>query len=170
MNIVLIGYRACGKSTVGKLLAEKLKIAFLDSDLLIEENLGISIKKIVEDRGWDYFRAREKECIQKMAQTDECVIATGGGLILDEYNISLLKKTGLVIWLDTPLADIVERLREDSETDGLRPQFTKFDLTEETGIVMRERIYLYQKAADLILDTAEKSVEQVVKEIVAYLR
>lgn len=170
MNVVLIGYRACGKSTVGKLLAGKLKKSFLDTDLLIEESLGRPIKEIIAGRGWDYFRAREKESIQKLAQTKECVIATGGGVVLDEDNINLLKKTGLVIWLNTPLADIVERLREDAETNGLRPQFTNYDLAEETAMVIRERIPLYQKAADLILDTADKSVEQVVEEISAHLR
>ncbi|NTW07909.1 MAG: shikimate kinase, partial [Syntrophaceae bacterium] len=82
MNVVLIGYRACGKSTVGKLLAEKLKIAFLDTDLLIEENLGMPIKEIVASQGWDYFRAREKEAVQELAQRSECVIATGGGVVL----------------------------------------------------------------------------------------
>lgn len=169
MNVVLIGYRACGKSTIGKLLADKLKISFVDTDQLIEESLGRSVKEIITNCGWNYFRAREKENIQKLADADKCVIATGGGVVLDEDNVNLLKKTGLVIWLNAPLEDIIKRLREDSETDGLRPQFTNYDLAGETAMVLRERIPLYQKAADLVLNTVDKNIEQVIEEISTHL-
>lgn len=169
MNVVLIGYRACGKSTVGKLLADRLKIAFLDTDLLIEESLGMPIKEIVTVRGWDYFRAREKETVQKLAQKGECVIATGGGVVLDEENVGVLKKIGCVIWLKAPVADIIERLKQDEKTDNLRPQFTDGNLAEETNMVLEKRIPLYQKAADYALDTAGKIASQVVDEICAYL-
>lgn len=169
MNVVLIGYRACGKSTVGKLLAEKLKFIFLDTDSMIEDKAAMNIKKIIAGQGWDYFRAREKEAVQKLALKNKCVIATGGGVILDEDNINLLKKIGLIIWLNTPLADIVERLSEDAEKDGVRPQFTDYNLAEETAMVLKERIPLYKKAADFVLDTSEKGVEQVMEEIADYL-
>ena len=169
MNVVLIGYRACGKSTVGKLLADRLKIAFLDTDLLIEESTGMPIKEIVAGQGWDYFRAREKEAVQKLAQKGECVIATGGGVVLDEDNVALLKKIGVVVWLKAPITDIIERLKEDAKTDDLRPQFTDGNLACETAMVLEKRIPLYQKAADYVLDTAGKSVRQVEDEICAYL-
>ena len=169
MNVVLIGYRACGKSTVGKLLADRLKIAFLDTDLLIEENLGMSIKEIVASRGWSCFRAKEKEAVQKLAQKNDCVIATGGGVVLDEENIELLKKIGVVVWLNAPTADIIERLQEDAKTENLRPQFTDGNLAEETAMVLEQRIPLYQKAADYALDTAGKTASQVVDEICSYL-
>ncbi len=169
MNVVLIGYRACGKSTVGKLLAEKLKIAFLDTDLLIEENLGMPIKEIVAGHGWDYFRAREKEAVQKLVQRNDCVIATGGGVVLDEENVELLKKIGIVVWLNAPIADIIERLQEDAKTENLRPQFTNGNLACETAMVLEKRIPLYQKAADYVLNTAGKSALQAVDEICAYL-
>lgn len=169
MNVVLIGYRACGKSTVGKLLAEKLKITFLDTDLLIEENLGLPIKEIVAGQGWEFFRAREKEVVQRIAQKNECVIATGGGVVLDGKNVDLLKKIGVVIWLNAPIGDIIARLKEDAQTDYLRPQFTDGNLIEETAMVLKQRIALYRKAADFVLDTAGKSALQVVEEICANL-
>jgi shikimate kinase len=169
MNVVLIGYRACGKSTVGKLLAEKLKITFLDTDLLIEESLGMPVKEIVAGQGWGYFRAREKEVVQGLTQKSKCVMATGGGVVLDEENVDLLKKIGVVVWLKAPITDVIERLKEDAKTDDLRPQFTDGNLACETAMVLKKRIPLYQKAADYILDTAGKSVEQVVDEICAYL-
>lgn len=165
MNVVLIGYRACGKSTVGKLLAEKLKFAFLDTDLMIEENAGMTIKKIVAGHGWDYFRAGEKEVIQKLAQKNECVIATGGGAVLDEENVALLKKTGVVVWLNASLADIIERLQEDANAEDSRPKFSDYDLAEETAMVIRERLPLYRKTADFVLDTTGKSAAQVMEEI-----
>ncbi|MEQ8204188.1 MAG: shikimate kinase AroL [Smithellaceae bacterium] len=169
MNVVLIGYRACGKSTVGKMLADRLKIAFLDTDLLIEEKLGMPIKEIVAGHGWEYFRAKEKEAVQKLVQRNDCVIATGGGVVLDEENVGLLKKIGCVIWLKAPVADIIERLKQDVKTDNLRPQFTDGNLAEETTMVLEKRIPLYQKAADYALDTAGKTASQVVDEICACL-
>lgn len=169
MNVVLIGYRACGKSTVGKLLAEKMKIAFLDTDLLIEENAGKPVKEIVAGQGWDFFRSREKEAVQLLAQKNDCVIATGGGVVLDGENVDSLKKIGVVVWLDAPIGDIIARLKEDAQTDGLRPQFTDGNLIEETTLVFNQRITLYRKAADFILDTAGKSALQIVNEICARL-
>lgn len=169
MNVVLIGYRACGKSTVGKLLAEKMKISFLDTDLLIEENIGKSIKEIVAGQGWDFFRAREKEAVQQLAQKSNCVIATGGGVVLDGENVDSLKKIGVVVWLNAPIGDIIARLKDDAQTDGLRPQFTDGNLIEETALVLKQRINLYRKAADFVLDTAGKSALQIVNEICAHL-
>ncbi|PKN04297.1 MAG: shikimate kinase [Deltaproteobacteria bacterium HGW-Deltaproteobacteria-9] len=169
MKVILIGYRACGKSTVGKLLATKLKIPLWDTDLLIEESLGMPIKEIVVSQGWDFFRAREKETIQKLEQNGACVIATGGGAVLSADNIDLLKKMGFVVWLTAPLADIVERLAVDAESQGTRPQFTADSLVEETAAVLQQRIPLYEKAADYSLDTAGKSAEQVAEEISGYL-
>lgn len=169
MKVVLIGYRACGKSTVGKMLADKLKIPFWDTDLLVEEQSGQTIKDIVAARGWDFFRAREKEAVQKLAQKSSCVIATGGGVVLDPENIVVLKMMGIVVWLDTPLEDIIKRLYEDAQTDALRPQFTAGDLVCETTGILRQRIALYKEAAHFSLDTAGKNALQVAEEIYGYL-
>jgi len=170
MKVILIGYRACGKSTVGKLLAAKLKIPFRDTDLLVEESLGMPIKEIVASYGWDYFRAREKEAIQQTAHKGTCVVATGGGAVLSEENVDLLKKMGVVVWLSAPLADIVERLAADAESQETRPQFTADSLAEETATVLQQRIPLYEKAADYSLDTSGKSASQVAEDILKYLK
>ncbi len=169
MKVILVGYRACGKSTVGKLLAAKLKIPFRDSDLLVEESLGLSIKEIVAGYGWDYFRTREKEAIQQTALKGACVLATGGGAVLSEENVDLLKKMGVVIWLAAPLTDIIERLEADAEVQGTRPQFTADSLVEETTAVLQQRISLYEKAADYSQDTAGKSAPQVAENIYQHL-
>lgn len=170
MNVVLIGYRACGKSTIGKLLAVKLRYSFQDTDLLVEESLGLPIKEIVASGGWDYFRAQERGIVQQLAQKEESVIATGGGVVLSPENIDLLKKKGIVIWLDAPLQDIIERLNDDAQTDARRPQFTTGSLANETNAVLKQRTPLYQKAADFTVKTEDKSAAQVVEEIVEYLK
>ncbi len=170
MNVVLIGYRACGKSTIGKLLAAKLKYSFRDTDLLVEESLGLPIKEIVASGGWDYFRVREKEVIQELTQKEESVIATGGGVVLSPENVDLLKKMGIVIWLNAPPQDIIERLHDDAKTNALRPQFTAGSLADETTAVLKQRTPLYQKAADFTVETEGKSADQVAQEIFVYLQ
>ncbi len=170
MKVILIGYRACGKTTVGKLLAAKLKITFWDTDMLVEESLGMPIKEIVARCGWNYFRDREKDAISRLAQEGACVVATGGGAVLSEENVDLLKKMGVIVWLSAPLADVVERLAADAESQGTRPQFTADSLAEETAKVLQQRIPLYEKAADYSLDTSGKSASQVAEDILKYLK
>jgi shikimate kinase len=170
MKIVLVGYRATGKSTVGGLLAAKLKIPFWDTDLLVEESLGLPIKEIVAVNGWEYFRARETQALQKLAQEAVGVVAAGGGIVLASENMDLLKRIGVVVWLNAPLADIIDRLQNDAETDARRPQFTDGNLVQETVDMLRQRVPLYEKAADCKVYTGGKSAEQVTEEIVVYLK
>jgi len=165
MKIVLVGYRATGKSTVGRLLAAKLKIPFWDTDLLVEESLGVPIKEIIAVNGWEFFRAREKEALQKLAQEAAGVIATGGGIVLASENMDLLKRMGVVVWFNAPLEDIIDRLQNDAQIDARRPQFTDGNLVQETVDTLRRRIPLYEKAADFTVYTGGKSTEQVAEEI-----
>ena len=170
MNIVLIGYRATGKSTVGKILSAKLKIAFWDTDLMVEKNMAMPVKEIVALHGWDYFRAKEKETIKTLTQKGACVIATGGGVVLDRENVDLLKQTGLIIWLNAPGHDIIDRLKRDACNKAIRPQFTSGNIDQETADVMKRRLPLYETAADYTVNTLGKSATQVAKEIYQYLR
>jgi shikimate kinase len=170
MKIILIGYRASGKSTVGVLLARKLKIPFCDTDAQVEAAVGMPIKEMVARHGWEYFRAREKAAIKELMRKEDSVIATGGGAVLDDENVKLLKMMGKVIWLDAALPDIIGRLEADAESCARRPQFTESDLLCETTEVLKERIPLYEKAADYSLDTFGKSGTQVAEEIVEYLK
>lgn len=169
MKVYLIGYRACGKTTVGEKLAEKLNYPFLDADSLLEESLGMPIKDIVAAHGWDYFRAQEKETMCKLARKRSCVIATGGGVVLDSDNVDLMKKTGTVIWLGASVHDIIQRLKKDAKTGTQRPRFTERSLVQETMDMLRQRIPLYQKAADYAPDTADKTVMEIAEDIYHYL-
>lgn len=177
MKIVLIGYRATGKSTVGRILAEKMKIPFWDTDMMVEKILGMPIKEIVALHGWDFFRAKERETIELLTKKEDCVIATGGGVVLFRENVDLLKQnvdilkqSSVIIWLNAPLEDIIERLKRDAQKDATRPQFTPGNIVQETIDTMRERFPLYESAADHIVDTLDKDAPQVAREIYQYLR
>ena len=91
MKVVLIGYRATGKSTVGRILSAKLKIAFWDTDLMVEKSMAMPVKEIVALHGWDFFRAKEKETIKYLTQKEAWVIATGGGVVLDQRKCGFVK-------------------------------------------------------------------------------
>jgi shikimate kinase len=177
MNVVLIGYRATGKSTVGRILSAKLKIAFWDTDAMVEKNMAMPIKEIVAIHGWDYFRAKERETIKYLTQKEDGVIATGGGVVLFrenvnllKQNVDLLKQAGVIIWLNTPLQDIIDRLKKDTRNGAIRPQFTSGNIIQETIDIMRQRLPLYESAADYTVNTLNKNAEEVAEEIYLYLR
>jgi len=169
MKVILIGYRAAGKTTVGKLLAMLLKVPFYDSDSVVEEIVNAPVKNIVAHHGWEYFRKKETEAIQLLSAKGDCVIATGGGAILSAGNVKLLKKMGVIVWLDAPIKDIIDRLNDDVKNDATRPQFTADDLAEETMDIFAERLPLYKKTADFIVITAGKSAPQIAETIYHYL-
>jgi shikimate kinase len=169
MKIILIGYRATGKSTVGILLSRKLKIPFVDTDQLIEEEAGMSIKELIVLKGWEEFRKRETEAVSSLQEKYDCVVATGGGVILAEANRLLLKKVGVVVYLQAPFAAIMERLERDVKNKQIRPRFTSANLAEETLSVLTERIPLYESLADFTMDTQGKNIVRVTEDIYQYL-
>ena len=169
MKVVLIGYRATGKSTVGRILSAKLKIAFWDTDVMVEKSMVMPIKEIVALHGWDFFRAKERETIKYLTQKEDCVIATGGGVVLFRENVDLLKQAGVIIWLNAPLQDIIDRLKKDARNGAIRPQFTSGNIIQETIDIMRQRLPLYESAADYTVDTLNKNAEEVAEEIYQYL-
>jgi len=109
-NIVLIGLTGCGKSTVGKRLATKLKLPFVDMDDYIEEQEKMPIREIFATHGEPYFRERETEAAKALSERDGCVIATGGGAILNPKNMEYLKKTGVVLFIDRTPEMILKKL------------------------------------------------------------
>lgn len=169
MKVILIGYRATGKSTVGSLLSKRLRVPFVDTDDLIEKAAGIPIKDLVALEGWEKFRERETQAVTSIGLQDSCVIATGGGVVLAEQNRDLLKKMGVLVWLKAHLTDIVERLERDWKNGRIRPKFTSENLVAETLSVLKERIPIYESVADFTVDTQDKSVVRVADEIYQYL-
>lgn len=164
MNIVLIGYRCTGKSSIGKRLAEILGWRFLDTDELLEQKVGMSIAEFVLKRGWDEFRKKEKEVINEISDVDNSVIATGGGVVLNEENVKILKKNGWIVWLKAEPDTIKQRMLKDK--GNTRPSLKGKDSLDEIKEVLEERIPLYQRSSDFSLDTDSFSVEQLCNAII----
>ena len=137
MHIVLIGYRGTGKSAVGKRLADKLRMPFYDTDELVEREAGMSIRDMVAEKGWAYFRKRESEIVRKLALLQRGVVATGGGAVMDEGNCGIIKEHGLLIWLTADVMTMVERMRDDAASEERRPSFLHDDVFRETEDVLK---------------------------------
>jgi shikimate kinase len=169
MNIVLIGYRGTGKSSIGRKLAHKLDLSFYDTDDLIEAATGRSIGDIVREEGWACFRRIEKEVIGGMVGRGKGVVASGGGSVMDEENAEILKKNGIVIWLFADVETIMQRIYADSRNRGKRPPLSDDDLYRETTDLLEKRLPVYKRLADFSINTAEKSMDQIVDEICLFL-
>ena len=161
MNIVLIGYRCSGKTSVGQTLAEALNRDFLDTDELIEGNAGRSIEAIIARDGWDYFRDREREVIEEVSGRDLLVIATGGGVVLDRENLRQLGRKGRLIWLKGSSLILKKRMERQQREGTSRPGLTGRGPLEEIEQVLKTRTPLYEKATDLTVDTDALSVTDV---------
>jgi len=160
MNIVLIGYRGTGKSTVGRLLAVRLGREFVSTDAEIVKRAQRTIPEIVAQQGWDYFRDLESDICQELSSRDHLVIDTGGGAILRPQNIEALKKNGTAFWLMASVETIVKRIGSDNQ----RPSLTGTkSFVDEIQDVLQERMPKYQAAADHVIETDNRSINQLVE-------
>lgn len=166
MNIVLIGYRCTGKSSVGKLLALELDRDFLDTDQLVEAFSRKSIEEIVERGGWEYFRNLEKTVIGEVSEKEDKIIATGGGVVTDEENLQNLRKNGFLIWLKADSDIIGKRMGDDRRVGSIRPSLTGDHPEDEIRKVLRIREPYYKKAGNIEVDTNHLSETEVADEII----
>ena len=169
-NLVLIGYRATGKTSVGARLAEVLHRPFVDLDQVIVREAGRSVADIVAQGGWAEFRRLEKQLVARYRDARGQVLATGGGVVLDPDNVEALQKNGIIIWLIADPAAIQARLAQDQPRDANRPSLTGGDTIREAAEVAEKRAPLYQAAAQISIDTTHRSVAQVVKLVLAALK
>jgi len=169
MNIVLIGYRCCGKTEVGKILARELQRGFLDTDSLIERNTGCSIEMIISRHGWDHFREIEKRLVEEISAGDNLVIATGGGVVMDKENVKNLKENGWIVWLKGESEVLKARMDNEQKSDKIRPSLTGADPLEEIKQVLEARTPLYEQAANLVVDTTTLSLMEVASSIIKAL-
>ena len=166
-NISLIGMRGGGKSTVAKLLSEKLGLRLADLDAMVEKQEGISIPEIVEKYGWEYFRDRESEIVRKVARMKDTVVSTGGGVINRPENIAALKQRGVLIFLSSPAKVLARRIEKDTG----RPRLTEAATTlKEVEDVLAERKRLYETVADEIIDDTHLSLEGKVEEVMRRIK
>jgi shikimate kinase len=158
-NIVLCGFMATGKSTVGKRLASALGYDFLDMDAMITAEAGMPIPQIFATQGEAAFRAMETGMVRRVASRTGCVVATGGGTIVNPHNLEILKQCGVVITLSADPQTILSRVGSAED----RPMLWGGDKLERIATLLAQRDEAYSKA-DLIVDAAQP-VDQVVKNI-----
>ncbi len=161
-NIVLIGMPAAGKSTIGVLLAKTLGFSFIDTDLIIQQDTGRLLQDIIDNDGLDAFCAAEERAVCSVAATENAVIATGGSAVYSEKGMEHLRKNGTVYYLSLSVEELTRRLHNIT-TRGIakRPEETLQD-------VLSQRLPLYEKYADIIINCLGKTAEQTVSEINKY--
>lgn len=169
MNIFLIGYRGTGKSTVGKRLSSRLELTFVDADRELVDLAGEEISEMVRTKGWPFFRQLEKEILGQICRREQVLCATGGGVVLDDENIRMMKESGVLVWLRADSATIRNRMKMDPSSDLFRPGLTGRGAFDEIASVLSERTPLYEKAADLKVDTGGISIDAVVSGIIRKL-
>ncbi|HNT35803.1 MAG TPA: shikimate kinase, partial [bacterium] len=154
MNVVLIGYRGTGKSTVAQIVARNLGWEALSLDQMIVQKAGKAIPKIVDELGWEYFRDLESEVVVETAGRDKVVLDCGGGVILRAANVQALKDKGKVFLLTATPDTIVSRIKEDTNRPALIQGKT---FLEEIAEVLESRNPLYRAAADVQIATDDKT-------------
>ena len=166
MNIVLLGYRGAGKSMVGELLADQLRMRCISIDALIVGKAEMSIPEIVKQYGWPKFRDMESDEVRKLAGLDNIIIDTGGGVVERPENIEPLQTNSHVFWLKASVDVIVSRIQEGTERPALTEGKT---FTEEVAEVLEQRMPKYKNAAQYEIDTDDLTPNQVANRIIAYI-
>ncbi len=164
-NIILVGLMGAGKTTIGRILARKLGMRFVDSDHEIEARTGASIPWIFEIEGEQSFRRREAEVIRDLSAQQGLVLATGGGAVLSAENRACLKASGSVIYLRANVASILVRTSHDKN----RPLLQTADPRKKLEELTAQREPLYREIADLVIDTGRPNVQSMVQTILVQL-
>lgn len=164
-HLYLIGYRGCGKSSVGPMLAARLNRPFHDADAVLETDAGVTIREIFAAEGEGGFRYRETATIQRLARGGPAVIATGGGIVLRPENRELLRSTGFVVWLKAPAEVLWDRITADPSTAARRPNLAGGG-HDEVVALLDAREPLYAATAHAEVD-ASRSPDQVADAILS---
>ena len=165
-NIFLVGLMGSGKTTIGRSLAKKLNLRFVDADQEIESRTGASIPLIFEIEGEASFRQREADVIRDLTAQQGIVLATGGGAVLNANSRRLLRERGTVIYLRATVASIIQRTSHDKN----RPLLQTADPKAKIEELSRERAPLYQEVAHIIIETGRPNVHSVVQNILSQLQ
>lgn len=161
-NVVLIGFMGCGKTTLGRLLARRLNTSFVDTDRLIETEVG-PIPSLFETHGEAFFRDCESDVIRRVCSDRGVVVATGGGAVVRTANVEIMRSSGLVIWLTARVDIIVSRT---SRRRHARPLLDVADPRERVLRLLGERSPLYRNCSHRIVDTSDRAPTSVVRHMV----
>lgn len=156
----MIGFMGTGKSTIGRRLADRLKMKFVDTDHDIEEVTEMSINKLFKKHGEVRFRSEETAAVRRAVRGDCRVIATGGGVVLNPQNVEMLKENGMLVCLTSDKEAIYERVHRKKN----RP-LLEGNVREAIEKLLKEREPYYQ-VAELYIDTSKVSIEEAVEEII----
>lgn len=160
MNIVLIGMPGCGKSTIGKMLAERLNREFVDCDEYVEEKSGMTIPEIFEKYGESEFRRREIEAAAELGQRKDLVISTGGGCVERRENIDSFKENGVIVFIDRS----IENIFSDIDVSG-RPLLA--DKKDRLNELYTRRLPLYREYCSVRTEnngSIDDTIEKIIKE------
>jgi len=180
-HIAIIGPRCVGKTNTGLYLAKALNAEFIDADPLIEQREGKTIKQIVEEKGWKYFRKLESELISEVTSNSagkNIVFAVGGGAVAHEYenlrvqNVKFLRQFGTVILLmpseslEESARIIYKRMQADKKSATQRPSLTGLSQQEETINILKKRMPFYMKAKNLVIYAKGLNEKEVAQKII----
>ena len=166
MNIFIVGPMGSGKSTVGKIISDELFLNFFDTDDEIESRTGASIDWIFDLEGEEGFRKRESSILEEMVKQNSIVLSTGGGIILSDSNREMLSSRGTVFYLSTPISVQIERTSKDKD----RPLLKNGDPEEILTRLQKERKDLYDSVSDHVIETENKSSQEVASEIINFVK
>lgn len=165
MIISLIGLPGCGKSTVGRHIARRLQIPFFDSDQIIEQRLGCSVREYFEREGEDRFRDIEAQVIDELTAHQRCILSTGGGVVLRQENRISLKTRSHVVYLKSTPDELYRRLKHDMH----RPLLQVADPLRKLQELFSVRDPLYKEVAQFVIETGRPSVFTLVNMILMQL-
>jgi shikimate kinase len=167
MVVTLIGYRGTGKTSVAPPLARRLGLESIDADAELERRAGRTIREIFESEGEPGFRARERALLAELLQRDRLVIAAGGGAVLDPETRTRMRGAGPVVWLRARVETIDRQIASDPATRERRPNLTADGGRREIESLLAIREPLYRETASITLDVDDRTVEEIVAEIVS---
>jgi shikimate kinase len=168
-GLALVGYRGTGKSTVGRILAERATRTFLDMDLELQARVGRSVAAIFADEGEPFFRDWEERTLAELLSGyPTAIVATGGGAVLRAMNRRRLREFGFVVWLTADAAELARRLGSDPRGYDQRPALTSAGTIVEIGQVLEVRTPLYEEVADTVIETEGKKPDEVAAAILEH--
>jgi shikimate kinase len=169
MNLYLIGYRGSGKSTVARLLGQRLAWPWVDADEVLERQTGKTIREIFAESGEDRFRDLESAVLQSLASRTGHVVALGGGVVLRDTNRRVMAASGRAVWLWASPQTLWTRMQEDPATGQRRPNLAGGGLAEVEQL-LAVRTPLYEACADLVVDAENAQPQQLADQIAAWWR
>ncbi|QDU25623.1 Shikimate kinase [Anatilimnocola aggregata] len=168
-SLYLVGYRGCGKTTVARLLGDRLGWPAFDADELLEQQAGQTIREIFALEGEAGFRDRESQVVRELTAREPIVVSWGGGVILREENRTALRTSGHIVWLRARAETLIKRIEQDPTTGARRPNLTAGGGIEEVKQLLAVREPIYAALANLIVDVDDNAPPAIAQHIAAWL-